>query len=75
MDTSSEEELFTADTPLGFQVQVTKAYWRYIVTEKHPVMDRRENDVEETFRNPTEVRRSRRDRSVYLFYTKRLWSM
>ena len=55
-------------TPLGFRVRVTCAYWELIITVKHPAMADRENDVHETLRNPDEVRQSKRDPNVYLFY-------
>lgn len=60
--------LFEAVTPLGFTVRVTRAYWDLIITVKHPVMAGRENDVEATLRNPEEVRLSKTDPGVYLFY-------
>ena len=60
--------LFEVLTPLGFRVRVTRAYWDLIITVKHPVMTRRENDVQETLRNPDEIRVSRSDQNVYLFY-------
>ena len=58
-DTS--ELLFEVMTPLGFQVRVTKAYWKIITTIKHPVMAGREVDVEATLKNPDEIRVSKRD--------------
>ncbi len=60
--------LFEVLTPLGFRVRVTRAYWDLIITVKHPVMARRENDVQETLRNPDEIRVSKSDQNVYLFY-------
>ncbi len=60
--------LFTVQTPLGFRVRVTQAYWTLITTIKHPVMAGREHDVQETLRSPEQVRRSRSDVNVYLFY-------
>jgi hypothetical protein len=60
--------LFEVMTPLGFRVRVTRAYWEIITTIKHPVMAGREADVEDTLRNPDEIRVSKRDPSVYLFY-------
>ena len=40
-----------------------------MITEaKHPAMQGREQDVQHTLRVPDEVRRSRRDSAVYLFY-------
>ena len=66
--TSSEELLFEVSTPLGFRVRVTRAYWKLIITVKHPVMAGRENDVKDTLENPGEIRRSKSDAAVYLFY-------
>lgn len=60
--------LFEVQTPLGFRVRVTRSYWQLIVTVKHPVMAGRELDVQAALANPDEIRQSRRDPSVYLFY-------
>jgi hypothetical protein len=59
---------FEAATPLGFRVRVTRAYWEWIVTVKHPVMRGREADVQRVLQTPEEVRRSRGDPTVLLFY-------
>lgn len=63
-----EDWLFDIPTPLGFRVHVPRSYWSIIVTEKHPAMAGREADVEEALRNPVEVRVSRVDPRVHLFY-------
>ena len=60
--------LFEILTPLGFWVHVTRAYWQLITTIKHPVMAGREADAQETLRHPDEIRLSRNDPQVYLFY-------
>jgi len=65
---SNNEILFEVETPLGFRVRVTVDYWRVIVTIKHPVMLGREADIQEVLRNPDEIRLSKKDPSVYLFY-------
>jgi hypothetical protein len=62
------ELLFEALTPLGFSVRVTRARWRLITTMKHPVMVGQEDAVRRTLENPEEVRRSRSDPEVLLFY-------
>ena len=66
----SEEKdiLFEAMTPLGFRVRVTRGYWELIVGVKHPVMVGREEDVRNTLEKPDEIRQSKSDESVYLFY-------
>ena len=60
--------LFEVSTPLGFSVRCTRAYWEFIVTYKHPVLAGREKEVEETLRDPDQVRRSRKDPKVFLLY-------
>ncbi len=60
--------LFEVKTPLGFHVRLTKSYWEIIVTFKHPVMAGREQDVQATLEQPDEIRQSKSDKDVYLFY-------
>ena len=62
------ELLFEALTPLGFTVRVTRERWRLITTLKHPVMVGREDAVKHTLENPEQVRQSRSDPEVLLFY-------
>jgi hypothetical protein len=64
-----DELLFDVLTPLGFRVRVTHSYWKLIATVKHPVMAGHESEVRNTLQNPDEIRRSRNDPTVYLFYT------
>ncbi len=64
----AEDMLFEVATPLGFSVRVTRAYWELIVTIKHPVMQGRVADVQDVLRMPDEIRQSRSDPAVYLFY-------
>lgn len=68
MDISPSDILFEVQTPPGFRVKVTQSYWELISTIKHPVMAGRENDVIETLENPSEIRISKRDAAVFLFY-------
>ncbi len=65
---SSGTALFEVPTPLGFSVRCTRAYWEFIVTYKHPVMAGREKEIQETLRDPDEVRRSRKAAEIFLFY-------
>ncbi len=64
----AQDLLFEVLTPLDFHVCVTRAYWELIVTIKHPIMAERESDVKETLAHPEEIRLSRSDPNVYLFY-------
>jgi len=66
--TNDEETLFVAATPLGFTVRVTRGYWHLITTVKHPVMVGHEAEVQATLTAPEEIRRSRNDKNVLLFY-------
>ncbi len=65
---ADEGLLFAVATSLDFTVSVNAKYWDMIVTIKHPVMKGRGKDVQETLRHPDEIRRSKRDPNVYLFY-------
>jgi len=65
---ATDDFLFDVLTPLGFRVRVTRVYWELITTIKHPAMAGHEADVEETLRNPDEIRLSKSDPQVYLFY-------
>ncbi len=67
-DRAESELLFEVETPLGFSVRVSSRYWELIVTVKHPVMAGREPKVIEALAKPDEIRQSRKDPTVYLFY-------
>jgi hypothetical protein len=60
--------LFEVPTPLGFSVRVTRGRWELIATIKHPVMSGRESSVRLTRESPDEIRQSRSDADVLLFY-------
>jgi len=64
------EIFFEVETPLGFKVRTTQAYWQKITSFKHPIMKGRERSVIEALKEPCEVRRSKRDPRVFLFYAK-----
>ena len=65
---SGRDVLFEAHTPLGFSVRVTRSQWALITTIKHPVMTGCEEEVRIVLEAPDEVRRSKSDANVYLFY-------
>ena len=60
--------LFEVLTPLGFSVRCTRAYWKFIVAEKHPSLAGRETEIGQVLSDPDEIRRSRKDTAVMLFY-------
>jgi len=55
---------------LGFAVRTTRGYWALITTVKHPTLIGKESVVIQTLREPDQVRVSKVDRTVYLFYRK-----
>ncbi len=59
--------LFDVMTPLGFRVHCSEAYWLSKIID-HPVMADRVEDVKRALNEPEEVRLSRADEEVYLFY-------
>ena len=59
-------------TPLGVLVRTTAAHWGRIVALNHPVMRGKEDLVKKALSNPFEIRRSRRDEAVYLYYSQDL---
>jgi hypothetical protein len=64
----ADDLFFEVATPLDFSVRVTRNYWELIIAIKHPVMRGREADVQDALREPDEIRRSRNDPAVHLFY-------
>ena len=62
--------LFEVLTPLGFTVRVTHERWRVISTFKHPATAGREEAVRATLARPDQIRRSRSDPEVLLFYRR-----
>jgi len=60
--------VFEVRTPVDFTVCETKATWSRIVAFKHPVMAGRESEIRLALENPDQIRRSRTDPSVFLFY-------
>jgi len=63
-----EEPYFEVVSILGKKIRTTVSYWEKVVTNKHPRMRGREKEVQEVLREATEVRRSKMDPSVYLYY-------
>ena len=64
---TSAPDLLVIETPLGFTVRVSARYWATIVA-KHPDLADRLADVQAALREPEEIRQSRRDPAVFLFY-------
>jgi hypothetical protein len=69
MANSDERQfLFEVLTPLAFRVHCTHSFWNFVITYKHPVLRGQERHVQRALEDPDQVRRSRKDSQVFLFY-------
>lgn len=64
----SDPLFFKAETPLNCSIRVTTSYWNIITQIKHPIMARQEAEVKLTLTQPDQIRRSRSNPNVYMFY-------
>ena len=74
---NAHDLLIEAQTPLGFSVRVTADRWKLIITATHPVMAGREALARTALETPDEIRQSRIDKQVLLFYkaeTTKRWT-
>jgi len=74
---NANDLLFEVQTPLLFSIRVTADRWNLIVTAKHPAKAGRQSPVRAALEAPEEVRQSRIDSQVLLFYkaeTTRRWT-
>ena len=62
------EVYFEVETPLGVKIRTTKDYWKKVTTIKHPIIAKYEDQVKESLAKPTEIRKSKQDPSVHLYY-------
>jgi hypothetical protein len=53
---------------LGRKIRVSQNYWDYIIRVKHAELEGLETEIKEALRSPIEVRKSKKDPSVYLYY-------
>ena len=61
---------FEVTSYLGKKIRVTKNYWNKIIKTKHRIMESKENIIKETLEKPEQIRKSRKDSNVYLYYRK-----
>ena len=66
----NSEIYFEVISQLGKKIRVTKGYWNKIIETKHRIMKGKETLVKSTLENPSQIRRSRKDLNVYLYYKK-----
>lgn len=62
------EIYFSFKTPLSIGVRTTVQYWEYLVTFKHPVMKSKKDIVKAALQIPDEIRQSKMDKDVFLYY-------
>ncbi|MBS3906051.1 MAG: hypothetical protein KGZ49_03350 [Syntrophaceae bacterium] len=63
-----EKAFLLAKTPLNVEVRTTTGYWEYLITMKHPVMKGKEDTVKTALQFPDEIRQSKTDKDVFLYY-------
>ena len=61
---------FVVQSRLAFAVRTTRGYWSLITSVKHPSLAGQERAVIQTLIEPDQVRASKVDHAVYLFYRK-----
>ncbi|MEW6295097.1 MAG: DUF4258 domain-containing protein [Candidatus Diapherotrites archaeon] len=61
---------FEVISVLGKRIYTTEFYWQLISRFKHPIIKDYEEEVKETLRNADEIRQSKTDSSVHLYYKK-----
>lgn len=59
---------FEIKTPGGVLVRTTKEYWEKIITLKHPSIAKYEEEVKDALSSPDQIRRSKQDLRVNLYY-------
>lgn len=62
------KQYFEVKSKLGIRVSTTLGYWNLITTIKHPTVKGRELEVKQALYEPDEIRVSRKDKMVLLFY-------
>jgi len=61
---------FKVQSKLGVLVSTTKAYWDVITHIKHPTIKGKETEIKQVLCNPDEIRVSKKDKTVLLFYKR-----
>ena len=61
---------FEVTSSLGKRISISTEYRQKIIETKHPVMAGREELLKQTLTSPEQIRRSRKDAAVHLYYRK-----
>lgn len=62
--------VFAVLSRLGYTVRTTRGYWTLITTVKHPSVAGKERVVFDALTQPEQIRVSKVDQSVFLFYRR-----
>ncbi len=65
-----KEIYFEVKTPLNVRVRTTRDYWEYIISIKHKMMHGKEDIVKDVLSYPDEIRKSRIDEHIFLYYKR-----
>lgn len=66
----AQEIYFKVKSKLGKEISITKSYWNFIVSEKHPVIKGKEGEVKKSLVDPVQIKASQKDPNVILYYHK-----
>lgn len=64
------EIYFEVTSSLGKKIRVTKSYWDFIITSKHPMMAGKEKLVRDALMKADRIRRSNKDQTVFIYYKR-----
>ena len=64
----NDELMFEVTGKLGKSIRTTRNYWQKIVENKHPKIEGKVPEVKKTIKEPDQIRRSKTDPDVYLYY-------
>jgi hypothetical protein len=59
--------LFEVSTPIQCSIHTTREYWEKLLV-KHPELKNKLENVKEALQNPLEIRKSKKDEMIFLFY-------
>ena len=66
----SYKAYFKVQSKPGILVSTTRTYWNVITHIKHPTVKGKEAEVKQVLVSPDEIRISKKDKSVLLFYKR-----
>ena len=59
---------FEIVSKLGKKISVSDERWFMISNYKHPIMKGKEREIQDTLKNPDEIRKSKTDSNVFLYH-------